>query len=224
MIRLRFRTLLIGITLVIGVWQLGQGGYIYAKAKLAQQLIKDAWQETLQNLQQNKPWPWADTWPVGRIKIPSHNIDLYVLAGDSGRNLAFGPGHRFGSALPGETGTILISAHRDTHFGFLEKLTLGEMILVQDIQGHWHRYHVSYSKVVDQSSSISVTTDSNGLVLVTCYPFDAIVPGGPLRFVVFAEKLNKILNSSGGLLAKEVTVSFPISVLSSESIHQILRT
>jgi sortase A len=195
MITFRFRTLLMYITLVCSVWQLGESGYLYAKAKLAQQLIKDAWQETLHNLQQNKPWPWADTWPVGRIKVPAHNIDLYVLAGDSGRTLAFAPGHRFDSALPGETGTILISAHRDTQFGFLGKLTLGEMILVQDIQGQWHHYKVNNSKVVDQSSSISATTDSDGLVLVTCYPFDAIVAGGPLRFIVFAEKLNKTLNS-----------------------------
>ncbi len=25
------------------------------------------------------------------------------------------------------------------------------------------------------------------LTLVTCYPFDAVLPGGPLRFLVFAE-------------------------------------
>ena len=25
------------------------------------------------------------------------------------------------------------------------------------------------------------------LTLVTCYPFDAVVPGGPLRYLVFAE-------------------------------------
>jgi hypothetical protein len=26
-----------------------------------------------------------------------------------------------------------------------------------------------------------------GLTPITCYPFDALIPGGPLRFVVFAE-------------------------------------
>ena len=195
MIRLQFRSLLMGITLVIGVWQVGESGYLYAKAKLAQQLIKSAWQETLQNLEQHKPWPWADTWPVMRLKVPAHNIDLYVLEGDSGRNLAFGPGHRFGSALPGQTGTIMISAHRDTHFRFLEKLTAGDVILAQDSQGQWRRYQVSSSKVVDQSATISTTMDSSSLVLVTCYPFNAIVPGGPLRFVVFAEQPKKTLHS-----------------------------
>jgi len=25
------------------------------------------------------------------------------------------------------------------------------------------------------------------LTLVTCYPFDALMPGGPLRYLVFAE-------------------------------------
>ena len=36
----------------------------------------------------------------------------------------------------------------------------------------------------------------DGLWLVTCYPFDAIVPGGPLRYVVQARRLN--LNATAG--------------------------
>jgi sortase A len=31
------------------------------------------------------------------------------------------------------------------------------------------------------------TTIVPTLTLVTCYPFDAVIPGGPLRFVVVAE-------------------------------------
>ncbi len=33
----------------------------------------------------------------------------------------------------------------------------------------------------------SPETAERRLTLVTCYPFDAIVPGGPLRYLVFAE-------------------------------------
>ncbi len=31
------------------------------------------------------------------------------------------------------------------------------------------------------------------LILVTCYPFDALVPGGPLRYLVFAEEADGAL-------------------------------
>ncbi len=187
MIKIRFRTFLFCIALGLSFWQLGQAGYLHAKAVLAQQLIKQAWQQTLENLQQNKPWPWADTWPVGRLQVPAHDIDLYVLAGDSGRTLAFGPGHRFSSALPGENGIALISAHRDTHFRFLKKLKDDDEILFQGLSGQWQRYRVSSSAVVHESDGI-VDSSENTLALVTCYPFDAILPGGSLRFVVFAQQ------------------------------------
>ena len=28
-----------------------------------------------------KPWPWADTWPVARLVVPSLGIDQIVLEG-----------------------------------------------------------------------------------------------------------------------------------------------
>jgi len=192
---IKVRTILFSIALGLSCWQLGQGGYLHAKAVLAQQLIENAWQETLENLQHNKPWSWADTWPVGRLQVPAHDIDLYVLAGDSGSTLAFGPGHRFGSAQPGGTGTALISGHRDTHFSFLKQLNTGDEILFQGVDGQWQHYQVSNSAVVNESSVI-VDNQNNTLALVTCYPFDAILPGGPLRFVVFAEQKEATFNKS----------------------------
>jgi len=34
---------------------------------------------------------------------------------------------------------------------------------------------------------MNIETDFPLLTLVTCYPFDAVVPGGPERYLVFAE-------------------------------------
>ena len=187
MIRIHYRTLLFWTALGLSLWQFGQAGYLHAKALFAQHLIKDAWQHSLKDHQRHKPWPWADTWPVGRLKVPSQNIDLYVLAGDSGRTLAFGPGHRFGTAMPGKSGTSLISAHRDTHFRFLKHLTENDEILFQNIDGQWQRYQVTNSAIVHESDTI-VDSREGTLALVTCYPFDAIIPRGPLRYVVFAQQ------------------------------------
>ena len=168
-----------------GLWQLGEGAYIYAKAQLAQVLILDAWEKGVANHQSVKPWSWADTWPVARLIVPRLDIDQIVLAGDNGRALAFGPGHRIGSALPGAVGNSLISGHRDTHFNFLKELRIDDTILVQDHTGVMYQYVINTYKVVDQSTPLADSNERQ-LTLVTCYPFDAVMPGGPLRYVVTA--------------------------------------
>jgi len=169
-----------------GTWQIGEGSYIYAKAQLAQKLILDAWEKGVANNRPVKPWSWADTWPVARLIVPRLEIDQIVLAGDNGRALAFGPGHRFGSALPGESGNSLISGHRDTHFSFLNKLRINDEVLVQDQTGVVHRYVIDSYEVIDESTPVMGSAGQSQLTLVTCYPFDAIVPGGPFRYVVMA--------------------------------------
>jgi sortase A len=168
-----------------GLWQLGEGAYIYAKAQLAQELILDAWEKGVANHQPIKPWSWADTWPVARLMVPRLDIDQIILAGDNGRALAFGPGHRFGSALPGEEGNSLISGHRDTHFSFLKELRVDDTVLVQDQTGAVHQYVINAYEVIDELMPIA-NGNERQLTLVTCYPFDAVMPGGPLRYVVTA--------------------------------------
>ena len=184
------RTLIVvAVTLLaaLGAWELGHGAWIHAKAQLAQYLLQRAWTRTLRGEPASKPWPWADTWPVARLRVPAHGIDLIVLTGVSGRTLAFGPGHAPNSAAPGEPGTAILTAHRDTHFRFLERLQRGDEILV-DVPGRPSgRFRVGELSVVDSRSAVIRTEPgATALVLMTCYPFDALVAGGPLRYVVTA--------------------------------------
>ena len=165
----------------------GQGAYIYAKAQLAQILLHRAWARTLAGEERAQPWPWADTWPIARLRMPEKDIELIVLAGDSGRVLAFGPGYHFGSALPGEPGYTVISAHRDTHFHFLRSLQPDDDIEMQTRSGQWYGYRVTTAAIVDAHEAVlDSNTNQSELLLVTCYPFDALTPGGPLRYVVTA--------------------------------------
>ena len=185
--RPRLSIITIAVALIIGGWQFGHGVYIYAKAELAQHLLVAAWDEAKQSQQKVKPWPWADTWPVARLTVPTRDIDLIVLAGDTGRTLAFGPGFHLASAKPGEIGNSIISAHRDTHFEFLKDLSVGEKIIIENQYGIKKTYTISNMRVVDSRNTyIPVDYDNAALTLVTCYPFDAISPGGPLRYVVVA--------------------------------------
>lgn len=180
-----------GLLLLFGGWQIGGGLWIYAKATLAQVLIKQAWANRLAGDGSDKPWPWADTAPVARLVVPARDIDQIVLAGASGRTLAFGPGHMDGTAAPGEAGLSVITGHRDTHFRFLETLAPGDELLLTDTAGVRHRYRVSDGRVIDSTTTgLSLDGTAARVALVTCYPFDAVRPGGPLRYVVFANAVN----------------------------------
>ena len=176
--------------LALGFWQLGQGAYIPAKAWLAQELMQRAWERAEAGRERPAPWPWADTWPVARLRALGGDIDLIVLAGGSGRTLAFGPGHLSASAMPGQRGNAVIAGHRDTHFSFLQRLAVGEALAVETVDGESHLYQVIDIDVVDsRRSSLLLDTDEGVLSLVTCYPFDALEPGGPMRYVVTAKML-----------------------------------
>jgi sortase A len=173
--------------LAVGLWQIGEGSWIYAKARLAQVLLRRAWSRTLAGERQVTPWPWADTWPVGRLWVPSQNIDLIVLNGSYGRTLAFGPGYSESSAFPGSPGTTILTGHRDTHFRFLRRLKRQDEIVIETVQRRLQRYFVQSSQIVDaRTASIDLTESEDQLILVTCYPFDSIVPGGPSRYLVRA--------------------------------------
>jgi sortase A len=175
------------VLFVLGAWQLGQGIYIHAKAVVAQVLLHRAWDRTLAGEPQTKPWSWADTWPVARLVVPDRDVDVLILAGSNGRTIAFGPGHVFGTPLPGEPGNSVVGGHRDTNLSFLEDISIGTEISVQRPNGVWMRYRVQSIAVVDQHDTWVMASDnSTRLTLITCYPFNALRAGGPLRYIVTA--------------------------------------
>ena len=174
---------------LIGCQQLASAGYIQGKAHLAQYLIAIAWDNTLAaGGAVHKPWPWADTWPVARMEVPRQSVQLYVLAGATGNALAFGPGYELASAKLGDPGLSMIGGHRDTHFGFLRDMKSNSSFRLQLPSGEYIRYRVADARVVDveREPLPAQTKGTQELQLVTCYPFDALLPGGPLRYVVIA--------------------------------------
>ena len=188
---------LIWLLLALALFFLGSAFYIPAKAMLAQSLLQRAWADTLASHGQiTKPWPWADTWPVARLLVPAHHIDQIVLAGDTGNSLAFAPGQSVQSYVDKRSGAILISAHRDTHFRFLKDVALGETITLQNEDGEVDRYQVQDLQIIDtRYGSVALPKTGKWLVLVTCYPFDALRPGGTQRYVVTAEAQSAIAES-----------------------------
>ena len=176
---------------MVGCAAFVHGAWIPAKAWLAQQLLDHAWQQRQATGRTLAPWPWADTYPLARLRQARLGIDQVVLAGASGRVLAFGPGHVPGTTGPGGEGNIVLSGHRDTHFAWLQHLGSGDEIELETPGGQRARYAVWRIEVVDQADTGAVMSGPGGsmLRLVTCYPFDAVVPGGRQRYVVSAISL-----------------------------------
>ena len=184
---MRKKVLIAAALAVAGAALFGHGVYIYAKARVAQVLLARAWSRTLRGEAEAKPWRWADTWPVARIEFPRQRAAAIVLAGASGRTMAFGPGHVDGTPMPGQGGNCAISAHRDTQFAVLRDVAAGDPIVIQSRDGRTLHYRVREARVVDyRDTSVLAPAAGETLTLITCYPFDAVVPGGPLRYVVIA--------------------------------------
>jgi len=174
---------------------MARGAYIHSKASLAQTLIRRAWTRASKKGGAPKPWPWADTTPVARLGAPAQRIELMVLEGGSGRTLAFGPGHVTGTAMPGEHGNVVIGGHRDTHFRFLKDLKPGDLLLIEDRDRELIDYEVTSTEVVDRErGDLLRDFGDDRLTLITCYPFDAIRPGGPERYVVTAVRCGRLSN------------------------------
>lgn len=179
-----------GLSLVLILGALGllaQSAWIEAKAWLAQELIGRAWRESLASGRPVRPWSWADTWPVARLSVPRLGVERMVLAGVSGRTLAFGPGWAGQSALPGAPGRSLLAGHRDTHFRFLAQLADGDRLLLQSAQGETSHYRVVSLSVVEADAGWLMSPwGEDELLLVTCFPFDSPLPGGNQRYLVKA--------------------------------------
>ena len=178
------------LLLTLGAWQLASAGWIHAKALLAQRLIASAWTQARDGGPARRPWPWADMRPVARLTLASRNVDLYVLDNASPRSLAFGPAHVGGTASPGGHGNTVLVAHRDTHFAFLERVEIGDELEFETAYGRRARYRVREVTIVDQGESRVLDEAGEALLtLVTCYPFDAVLPGTRLRYVVIAGRM-----------------------------------
>ncbi len=161
---------------------------VLAKAHVGQALLEVAWKRAQSTGTAPAPWPWADTHPVAKLYAPAQDAELLLLAGASGRTLAWGPGHLDGTARPGERGNAVVSAHRDTHFHFLAHASIGDPLVVERPDGVRVTYRIATTRIADASRlAIPRDADVPTLTLVTCWPFDAIVPGGPLRYVVVAQ-------------------------------------
>lgn len=173
------RTMILSL-LLLAAWQLGSAGWIQAKAGLGQWLLERAWLRTLDEEAVVEPWPGAVSHPVARLLMPRLSIDQLVLEGLDSSVMAWGPG-----MAVGEGGHRVVAAHRDTHFSFLRAVEVGDHFELIEASGRRQQWRVESIRVVDaRQTGLDLDGPVDTMTLITCYPFDAPVAGGPWRLVV----------------------------------------
>ena len=66
-------------------------------------------------------------------------------------------------------------------------MAVGDHVSIDTADGAHVTYRVTGHRIFDASRRWpSPDVTERHLTLVTCYPFDAIVPGGSMRYLVFA--------------------------------------
>jgi sortase A len=171
-----------------GAGSFGHGAWLDAKACVGQWLLERAWARMRAGEGPVPPWPWADLTPLARLTAPRAGADVLILADASGRTLAWGPGHLDLSASLGQPGNAIVLGHRDSHFRFLRTLQAGDVLVLELADGAHRHYRVRERYVADvRSLVLPVAPPGPMLTLITCYPFDTLLTGGPLRLVVIAE-------------------------------------
>ena len=125
---------------------------------------------------------------IGRIDIQRLSLSVIVFEGISSNVLRRAAGHIPGTSLPGQSGNVGISAHRDTFFRPLRNIKQNDVITLRTLLGEY-RYRVVSTKIVGPNDvAVLEPSGHEVLTLVTCYPF-YFVGSAPDRFVVRAERV-----------------------------------
>ncbi len=128
----------------------------------------------------NLPVPTPGIEQAVRVQIPAINVDAPVVQGDGWEQLKKGIGQHAGSANPGQTGNLVLSAHNDVFgeiFRDLDQLKPGDPIVVFT-QQRTYTYIVAevedgkgYRLVEPTQVEVMSPTRDPAVTLISCYPY-----------------------------------------------------
>ena len=128
----------------------------------------------------------------GELIIEECGIDNKLFFGDGEVALRNGVGIYNGSFIPGYGGTILVAGHNNTYFNGLKYAIKGQEILIRTSYGNF-TYEITDIQIKDykDKSAYDLASNSETLVLYTCYPFDELGLT-PQRYFVYAKLTSNI--------------------------------
>jgi sortase A len=140
--------------------------------------------------------PVAEGAAIGEIRIPRLGLMAIVAEGESTGVLQRAIGHLADTALPGESGNVVLAGHRDTLFRSLKWIRIGDAIALNTQYGDFE-YVVEWTTVVGpEDVDVVQSTARSTLTLITCFPFAYVGPA-PKRFVVRARETSRYVWSRG---------------------------
>ena len=109
-----------------------------------------------------------------QIQIPTIAVDAPIVQGDGWEQLKKGVAQHTGSADPGESGNLVLSAHNDVFgeiFRHLDKLQPGEEIIVYTAT-HSFTYIITGVQIVSPTKvEVMAPTLNPTVTLISCYPY-----------------------------------------------------
>ena len=112
-----------------------------------------------------------DSLPLGILEIDRLNLRVPIYPGTDRITLNRGAGIVEGTAYPGESGNMVLSAHRDGFFRSLKDIEIGDRIRVRTLRGE-NEFVVSELFITDPLDlSVLSPSETPTVTLITCYPF-----------------------------------------------------
>jgi sortase A len=109
-----------------------------------------------------------------QIQIPIIDVDAPVVQGDGWEQLRKGVAQNIGSANPGQTGNLILSAHNDVFgeiFRNLDQLKRGDQVIVYTPQ-HAFTYIITNVQIVEPTDvEVMANTPKPTITLISCYPY-----------------------------------------------------
>jgi sortase A len=176
------------VLLTTGLLVVGYAAYIVADTTAYQAIEQRRFERARENAELAPEL--VDGGPIGEIQIPRLGLTAMVIQGDSAAILRRAVGHLAYTALPGQSGNVVLAGHRDTFFRPLQWVHPGDAITLKTRGGDFE-YLVESTAVVPPSDiRVLQATGGQTLTLITCFPF-SYLGRAPDRFIVRARAITQ---------------------------------
>lgn len=126
---------------------------------------------------------------IGKVIVKKTGEQIPILMGATEENLRGGATLYDNGIYPGENGTAIILGHRETTFGFLENIKVGDEVDIESLN-NTYKFKVKRTYITTpDDESILAQKNNPSLTLVTCYPFNYL-GHAPERFIVKLDLIN----------------------------------
>jgi sortase A len=171
-----------------GVFGLAYAGYVIADAHIYQTIEQTNFESVSPREARH---PVIEGSAIGEMEVRRLGLKAIFVQGDSPRILRHAVGHISATALPGESGNVVLTGHRDSFFRPLRSIQPGDVITVKTLDGDFEYQVASTEVVLPSDVQVLQPSNENTLTLVTCFPF-YYVGAAPKRFIVHARQIGHL--------------------------------